>query len=67
MKEEERIVQSDKMVEVMAHSKKMGLSVTAAKNIRRQLEKLDKELKKKKTLQKLFGMPLKILMRNSPS
>ncbi len=47
MKEEERIVQSDKIVEVMAHSKKMGLSVTATKNIRRQLEKLDKALKEK--------------------
>jgi len=47
MKEEERIVQSDKMVEVMAHSKKMGLAVTATNNIRRQLEKLDKALKEK--------------------
>ncbi len=44
MKDEERIIQSDSLVEVMAHSKKMGLSVTAAKNIRRQLDKLSKEL-----------------------
>ena len=40
-------VQGDKIVEVMVHSKKMGLSFTAAKNIRRQLEKLAKALKEK--------------------
>jgi hypothetical protein len=47
MEEEERIVQRDKIVEVMVYSKKMGLSVTATRNIRRQLEKLDKVLKEK--------------------
>ncbi|MBA7623824.1 hypothetical protein ES703_31223 [subsurface metagenome] len=59
MKEEERIVQSDKIVEVMAHSKKMGLSVTAARNIRRQLEKLDKELKEKEDTPEIVRTALK--------
>jgi photosystem II stability/assembly factor-like uncharacterized protein len=45
MKEEERIIQRDSLAEAMVHSRKMGLSVTAAKNIRQQLDKLDKELK----------------------
>lgn len=59
MKEEERIVQSDKIVEVMACSKKMGLSVTAARNIRRQLEKLDKELKEKEETPEVVRTALK--------
>jgi hypothetical protein len=59
MKEEERIVQSDKIAEVMVHSKKMGLSVTATKNIRRQLEKLDKALKEKEDTPKIVRTALK--------
>ncbi|MCK4363256.1 MAG: hypothetical protein KAW85_00515, partial [Candidatus Aminicenantes bacterium] len=59
MKEEERIVQSDKIVEVMAYSKKMGLSVTATRNIRRQLEKLDKELKEKEDTPEVVRTALK--------
>lgn len=46
-KEEERKAQVEALTEVLILSKKMGLSVTAAKNIRRQLEKLFEELKEK--------------------
>lgn len=49
LKEEERKVQVKALTEVLILSKKMGLSVTAAKNIRRQLEKLHKDLKEKET------------------
>ncbi len=59
MKEEERIVRSDKIVEVMAHSKKMGLSITATRNIRRQLEKLDKALKEKEDTPEIVRIALK--------
>jgi RNA processing factor Prp31 len=43
----------------MVHSKKMGLSVTATKNIRRQLEKLDKALKEKEDTPKIVRTALK--------
>ncbi len=59
MKEEERIVQSNKIVEVMVHSRKMGLSITATKNIRRQLEKLDKTLKEKENTPEIVRTALK--------
>jgi len=59
MKEEERVVQSETLVEVMVHSKKMGLSVTATNNIRRQLEKLDKELKEKEETPEAVSTALK--------
>jgi hypothetical protein len=59
IKEEERIVQSEKMVEVMAQSKKVSLSVTATKNIRRQLDKLDKELEEKENYTEVVMNALK--------
>jgi len=46
-KEEERKAQLKALTEVLTLSKKMGLSVTATKNIRRQLDKLTKDLKSK--------------------
>ncbi|KKN46108.1 hypothetical protein LCGC14_0676130, partial [marine sediment metagenome] len=59
MKEEERIIRSDKIAEVMAHSKKMGLSITATRNIRRQLKKLDEVLKEKEGTPEIVRATLK--------
>jgi photosystem II stability/assembly factor-like uncharacterized protein len=59
MKEEERVIRNETLVEVMIHSKKMGLAVTATKNIRRQLEKLDKELEEKETTPEAVSTALK--------
>jgi hypothetical protein len=57
--EEERVVRNETLVEVMVHSKKMGLSVTATKNIRRQLDKLDKEIEEKETTPEAVSTALK--------
>jgi len=46
-KEEEKKAQLEALTKVLIISKKMGLSVTAARNIRRQLDKLINELKNK--------------------
>jgi len=46
MKDEERQSQFEALTEVLVLSKKMSLSITGAKNLRRQLENLDQELKK---------------------
>ncbi|MFQ6108604.1 MAG: WD40/YVTN/BNR-like repeat-containing protein [Candidatus Aminicenantales bacterium] len=45
-REEDREAQEKAMTELLLLSKRMGLSITAAKNIRRQLEKLYKEMEK---------------------
>lgn len=47
IEESERTAQHVSIVENMALTKKMGLSVTAVRNIRRQIDKLNQELKKK--------------------
>jgi len=44
MVEKDRVVQNESMVEVMVLSKMMNLSITAARNIRRNLDKLNKTL-----------------------
>jgi hypothetical protein len=43
-------VQKELFVEALILSKKMGLTVTAAKNLRRQLDKIQKELDKKESI-----------------
>lgn len=50
--EEDRKAQVEALTEIIILSKKMGLSITAAKNIRRQLEKLRKDLKEKEVQEK---------------
>lgn len=44
MVEKDRVVQNESMVEVMVLSKKMNLSITAVRNIRGNLDKLNKTL-----------------------
>jgi hypothetical protein len=51
MIEKDRVAQKDSMVEVMVLSKKMNLSITAARNIRKELGKLDKTLSEKSDIQ----------------
>jgi len=59
MKEEERVIRNETLVEVMVYSKKMGRSVTATKNIRRQLDKLDEEIKEKEDTPEAVSAALK--------
>ncbi|NQT79419.1 MAG: hypothetical protein HQ555_03370 [Candidatus Aminicenantes bacterium] len=47
MSEKDRVVRNESMVEVMVLSRMMGLSVTSTKNVRNQLEKLEKSLEEK--------------------
>lgn len=47
MIEKDRTVQNESLVEVMVLSRKLNLSITAARNIRNQLKKLDGTLKEK--------------------
>ena len=47
MIEKDRTVRNESMVEVMVLSRMMGLSVTSTKNVRNQLEKLEKSLEEK--------------------
>jgi photosystem II stability/assembly factor-like uncharacterized protein len=47
MIEKDRVAQNESMVEVMVLSRKMNLSITAARNFRRQLDKLNETLSEK--------------------
>lgn len=47
MIEKDRVAQNESMVEIMVLSRKMNLSITGARNIRKQLDKLNKTLSEK--------------------
>ena len=57
--EKDRAARNESMVEIMALSRKMGLSVTATKNVRRQLEKLDEDLKEKEDTAEIVRTAIK--------
>ena len=57
--EKSKAVQTETLVEVLAISKKMALSVTSVKNIRRQLEKLNKDFVKKEDIDETVQNALK--------
>ncbi len=51
MTEMDRIAQAETIAEIMALSKKMNLSVTGTTQVRRELDKLNNQLKEKKDIQ----------------
>ncbi len=51
MIEKDRVAQNESMLEVMVLSRKMNLSITAARNIRNQLDKLNETLSEKGDIQ----------------
>jgi len=51
--------QKDVFIEALVMSKRMGLTVTAAKNVRRQLEKIHLEIKEKEEIQEAVKTQLK--------
>ena len=59
MNDEDRTAQIDGMVEAMVLSKKMALSVTAAKNLRRQIDNKLKDFKERKDIEENVRSALK--------
>lgn len=59
MIEKDRVAQSESMVEVMVLSKKMNLSITGARNIRKELDKLNKALSEKSDIQGVVSRAVK--------
>ncbi|MEA2005480.1 MAG: hypothetical protein U9O50_04375 [Acidobacteriota bacterium] len=57
--EKDMAAQRDAMVEVMSISRKIGLSVTSIKNLRRQMDKLNTELSKQEKVPELVSFSIK--------
>jgi hypothetical protein len=53
MIEKDRVAQSESMVEVMVLSKKMNLSITGARNVRKELDELSKTLSEESDINKV--------------